>query len=271
MSVRPVILTLHDTITYAGGANVTPAVMNYLRRYGTRGVRNAAAIITVSEHSRREIVDFFHIEDSKVHVVPNGVSQAFFDVAEDHSSSEKPPAILACGSLAPNKNLRVTLLAFAQVLHRFPDAKLMLFSIAPNTEGLIEAMASKAGILAPSLSFVHTPDDLGMSQVFADASLLLFPSLSEGFGLPIAEAFASGLPVVTSNVGALSEVSGDAALLIDPNDPTALAGAALGILENNDLRNGLRKLGLLRAGLYTWDRAAAETAEVYRRLTRKPA
>jgi alpha-1,3-rhamnosyl/mannosyltransferase len=266
LSARPVVLTLHDIITYAGGANVSPAVMNYLRRYGTRGVQNAAAVITVSEHSRREIVNFFHIEDSKIHVVPNGVSQAFFDVAKNHPSPGKPPAILACGSLAPNKNLRVTLLAFAQVLHRFPAAKLILFSIAPNTEGLIEAMASKAGILASSLGFVHAPNDLSMSHIFADADLLLFPSLSEGFGLPVAEAFAAGLPVVTSNNGALSEVSGDAALLIDPSDATSLARATLGILENSELRNELRERGRQRSGLYTWARAAAKTTDVYCRV-----
>jgi glycosyltransferase involved in cell wall biosynthesis len=240
--------------------------MKYLGGFGTRGVRNASAIITVSEFSRREIVDFFHIEDSKVHVVPNGVGQAFFDVAKNRQPSGTSPAILACGSLAPNKNLRVTLLAFAQVLQRFPATQLVLFSIAPNTEGLIETMASEVGIPASSLKFVHAPNEQSMSQIFAGADLLLFPSLSEGFGLPIAEAFASGLPVVTSNVGALSEVSGDAALLIDPNDPTSLAGAALGILENSNLQNELRGRGWLRSGLYTWDRAAARTTDVYCRV-----
>jgi glycosyltransferase involved in cell wall biosynthesis len=245
--------------------------MNYLKRYGTRGVRNAAAIITVSEHSRREIVNFFHIEESKIHVVPNGVSQAFFRASRNRHPLEGYPTVLACGSFAPNKNLRVTLLAFAQILQKYPAAKLQLFSIAPNTESQIEAVASDAGIRAHSLGFVHASNDLGMSQIFADADLLLFPSLSEGFGLPVAEAFAAGLPVVTSNNGALSEVSGEAALLIDPNDGTALASAALGILENGELRNELRERGWKRSGLYTWDQAAAKTTDVYYRVLRRQA
>jgi glycosyltransferase involved in cell wall biosynthesis len=266
LSARPVILTLHDIITYTGGASVSPNTMNYLRRFGIRGVRNASAIITVSEFSRREIVDFFRIESSKIHVIPNGVGKAFFTVTKKRQPSGASPSVLACGSLAPTKNLQTTLLVFAQILQRFPEAQLILFSIAPNTESLIQTMASQAGIRASALNFVHAPDDLSMGQIFADADLLLFPSLSEGFGLPVAEAFAAGLPVVTSNVGALAEVGGDAALLIDPNDPASLARAALGILQNGELQNGLRERGRLRSRLYSWDRAAAQTAEVYRHV-----
>jgi len=191
LSPRPVILTLHDIITYAGGANSSPATMNYLRRFGFRGVKNASAIITVSEFSRREIVEFFGIDGSNIYVVPNGIGRAFVTVTKNRQPSKKSPLVLACGSLAPTKNLQTTLLAFAQILHRFPEGRLSLFSIAPNSEAFIEAMASNAGIHASALSFVHAPDEMSMSQIFADADLLLFPSLSEGFGLPVVEAFAA--------------------------------------------------------------------------------
>ncbi len=266
LSSRPVILTLHDTITYAGDADVSAATMTYLRSFGARAVRSAAAIITVSEFSRHEIVNRFHVEDGKVQVIPNGVSREYFAVSKTHEFSQLAPVVLACGSLAPSKNLRGTLDAFARILCRFPKAKLELFSIAPNTENLIRKWGSEAGIPASALACVHAPDDLDMSRVFADADVLVFPSLNEGFGLPVAEAFAAGVPVVTSNVGALAEVSGGAALLVDPNDSAAIACAAIGILEHSELRRGLRERGRRRSAAFTWGRAAEETAAVYRRV-----
>lgn len=268
ISRRPVVLTLHDTITYSGQANVSPATMRYLRNFGMRGVRNADAIITVSEFSRKEIAEFFKIDKFNIYVVPNGVGQAFFNVSRRPNRSANGRTILACGSLAPNKNLRITLRVFAQILARVADARLELFSIAPGTEQTVIAMASEAGIPQSALGFVRAPDEAGMSQVFVNSDLLLFPSLNEGFGLPVVEAFAAGVPVVTSNRGALAEVSGDAAITVDPTDPAPLASSAIAILENVELQRDLQERGRRRSSLYTWDRAAATTAEVYRRVLR---
>jgi glycosyltransferase involved in cell wall biosynthesis len=257
-STRPVVLTLHDIITYAGKASVPPGTMNYLRRFGVPGVRRADAIVTISETSRREIAEFFGIDPANIHVVPNGVGKEFFTAPSGEAIRNSSPVILASGSLAPNKNLKVTLQAFAGILHHHPSATLMLFSIGPGTETGITEMAAANGIRSSAINFVRAPDAATMGRIFASADVLLFPSLREGFGLPIVEAFAAGVPVVTSNSGALAETSGDAALLANPEDPAALASSVLGILQNEDLRRRLIELGRQRANLFTWEQAATQ-------------
>ena len=269
LSPKPVVLTLHDIITYSGHSNNSPDSQRYLKRYGMPGVRRAAAIITVSEFSRRQIIDFFGIDEARVHVIYNAIASEFFACGIKRAPSRDKPVVLGCGSLAPTKNARGTLMAFARIHARYPGSKLLLFSVSPGSEGALRKLAAAAGVPEDALEFVAAPDDLTMSSVFARSDVLLFPSLWEGFGLPVVEAFAAGTPVVTSREGALAEVSGGAAVLVDPNDPAAIADAAIGMLENADLWNKMRDLCQQRAALFTWQRAAAQTAEVYRLVARK--
>lgn len=160
-------------------------------------------------------------------------------------------------------------MAFARIYAKYPGSKLLLFSVSPGSEGTLRKLGAVAEVPEDAIEFITAPDALSMSQVFARSDLLLFPSLWEGFGLPVVEAFATGTPVVTSREGALAEVSGDAAVLIDPSDHAAVGNAAIGILENADLWNKMRDLGQQRAALFTWQRAAAQTAEIYRRVATK--
>jgi glycosyltransferase involved in cell wall biosynthesis len=113
----------------------------------------------------------------------------------------------------------------------------------------------------------YVPDS-ELDKLFRRASIFAFPSLDEGFGMPVLEAMARGLPVVTSNRSALPEVAGDAAVLVDPQDPDALAAAISELIENGELRAELSRKGLERSRLYTWQRAAEATWSVYCELLR---
>lgn len=263
-NARPTILTLHDTITYHPATTIQPKIRDYLRRFGARGVKNAGALITVSEFSKRQIIEFFDIEDSKVFVIPNGVNETFTRVSRVREFTLSSPYLVSCGSLAPHKNLKVTLQALAGIRHKLPGTRIGLFSVSTGSESTIYALAAESGVPPNAIDLLHVPNELGMAQAFADADLLLFPSLAEGFGLPIVEAFSAGLPVVTSKLGATAEVGGDAAVLADPTDPAALAEAALAILTDSERRESMRRSGRQRATLYTWDRAARQTIAVYR-------
>lgn len=269
LSPKPVVLTLHDIISYSGHSNISADSQRYLDTYGTRGVRRASAIITVSEFSRRQIAGFFGIDEAKIHVIFNAAAPEFFASGPKQAPNCDKPIILGCGSLAPTKNARSTLMAFARIYAKYPGSKLMLFSVSSGSENTLRKLCATAEVPEDAIGFVSAPDDLSMSRVFAQSDLLLFPSLWEGFGMPVAEAFAAGTPVVTSREGALQEVSGGAALLVDPNDPAAIAEAAIGMLENTDLWNKMCNLGRQRATFFTWQRVAAQTAEIYRRVVTK--
>jgi glycosyltransferase involved in cell wall biosynthesis len=181
-----------------------------------------------------------------------------FEAAEvrRHYGIERP-YVLFCGTQEPRKNLPRVLEAFRRVAH--PDLELVLAGPPGWKEDLSDGMASLEGLVRP-LGFVP-PDDLG--ALYAGASVVAYPSLGEGFGLPVLEAMAHGVPVVTSAGTATEEVAGDAALLVDPIDTDAIAGAIDRVLNDADLAESLGAAGKVRAASFSWDRSAELVAAVY--------
>jgi glycosyltransferase involved in cell wall biosynthesis len=174
------------------------------------------------------------------------------------------PFVLAVGVLQPRKNLPRLIRAFGRVAREAPHALALVGKPGWAHEELKRAVAASG--LGSRVKFTGYVPDADLPVLYNAAELFVYPSLYEGFGLPPLEAMACGTPVVTANVTSLPEVVGDAALAVDPTDELALADAIGRALTDEALRERLRTAGLAHAALFSWERTAALTLQVYHRV-----
>lgn len=266
----PVVATLMDAIPLSHPQWVTlqgRGMKNWLWR---RAARRVQRVITISEHSRREIVEHFGIDEGRVSVVPLGVDRRHFDPVEPVTREAtlakfglRAPFFLFVGTLQPRKNLSRLIAAHdalpADLRHAAP--LVIAGREGWGCDGLMARLRSAQSGPLRWLRYVRDDEARAMMQ---SATALVFPSLYEGFGLPVLEAFAAGLPVITARTTALPEVAGDAAFTIDPLEVDQIAAAMRAMLEDGALRQMHRERGLQRARAFTWDRTAAMTTQVYR-------
>jgi glycosyltransferase involved in cell wall biosynthesis len=173
--------------------------------------------------------------------------------------------ILFVGTLEPRKNVQTLLQAFAQIIAETPQDDLMLVIAGGKGWGGEDYMSTVDTLkLHDHVRFAGFVEDDHLPALYRSALLFVYPSLYEGFGLPVLEAMACGTPVITSNRASLPEVAGDAALLVDPTRPEALAAAMTSIMNDGKLRQALRAKGLARARTFTWDAVAQQTVAIYR-------
>ncbi len=266
----PYVLTIYDVIALRFPEFCKPLNVAHYRRLMPRSARNAARVIAPSESTKRDIVQLLNVPGERVRVIPLGVAGQFRPPEEPDAARElrrrlnlPERYILYVGNFEPKKNLR-------QLIEVFADAR---------RSGRVTARLVLAGRKAWHDSELHhairrhrltelvtlLPDfpDADLPALYAGASLFVFPSRTEGFGLPPLEAMACGTPVVASRAGALPEVVADAGLLVSPDRPGELSAAMEKTLGNEFLRRRLRELGLARAKQFTWERTARRTAEVY--------
>lgn len=217
-------------------------------------------VLTVSQYSRRSILDKFNLPEKNVIVCPNGVNQDQFHPCDARRVIDKygvaDSYVLFVGSIDPRKNLARLLQAWEQ-LNDFPDAQLVI----AGSKGSIfrESPALHASERVRHLGYVPEQD---LPALYSGATLFVMPSLFEGFGLTVLEAMACGTPVITSNAGALPEVSGDAAVLVDPASVVQLNEAMRALLSDAGLRLRLREKGLERVCLFSWESSAEQIWEV---------
>lgn len=240
------------------------------RRYRDIAER-AARIITISENTRREFLQHHQVPEDRVRVVPLGVStETFHPRAREEEAAAAAKYgldgdyLLYVGALTTRKNIRRLITAFGQIA-RSGDLTLALVGRPGYGCEAEMAAVSELGLEDRVLSLGYV-DDANLPALYSGARLLVFPSLHEGFGLPLLEAMACGTPCVTSNVTSLPEVAGDAALLVDPRDTDAIAGAILALLGDEALCDDLRQKGLARARQFPWERTARETLAIYREV-----
>ncbi|MEW6247802.1 MAG: glycosyltransferase family 1 protein [Nitrospirota bacterium] len=231
----------------------------------------ARKVVTVSEFSAREIRALYGLPAERIAVIHNGVSGDFHPIRDGAAMKELRgrlglPAggfILFVGGADPRKNHRAFLQAAARRLDRLGNRMLVLVGDPIHRFGNYAETAKALGLEHRVVCTGRLAIE-EMRLLYSHADLFVFPSLYEGFGMPVLEAMACGAPVITSNTTALPEVAGDAALLVNPGDPAELADAMVRLLDDQVLHVTLREKGFQRAKQFTWERAARQTLAVYR-------
>jgi glycosyltransferase involved in cell wall biosynthesis len=261
----PTVVTIHDATVLRFPNLFRPWQRWYSGFVVPRLARSAAAVITVSQAAKADLVEHLGIPADRIAVVPNGVAADFTRVpaqsaaARDVAARYHLPAAFALtvGAIEPRKNLPRLLEAVRRLRTRPATADLTLVHAGP--EGwMAGAVASGDGVRF--VGYVPTAD---LRVLYSLARVFVYPSLWEGFGLPVAEAMACGCPVVTSNVSALPELAGDAALLVNPESVEEIAAAIERLWSDEPLRCACATRGRLRVTGFTWERAARATAAVY--------
>lgn len=228
---------------------------------------SADAVVTVSEHSARDIERELGLDARKLHVIPNSIPPVEGGgwVRPAPVVPEFAPRIVYVGRRDPYKNLEALIGAFARLRSRIPGAHLVIVGAPDPRYGEAERRTRRLG-LDEAVTFTGHADDVQLERLYAGASLFAFPSAYEGFGLPPLEAMRHGVPVVASDRTAIPEVLGDAARYADPDDPDAFAGAMAEVLTNPALARALRQRGFDRLARYTPAAQARRTRELWREL-----
>ncbi len=260
------VTTFHDLFVMTGEFS-TPE----FRQRFTALARDAAArsdhILAVSAYTARQVEALLGVEPGRLTVVHHGVDPVpVFEPADLAAFRQRQrlerPFLLHVGAIQARKNTRRLVEAFQELP---PEVDLVL----AGSDGYAAAEIRQAIAHSPARQRIRSlgyVDRATLDRLYRSATALAFPSLDEGFGFPVLEAMSAGLPVVTSNRAAMCEVAGDAALLVDPTDVPALAAALRRVLDDTALRDTLTRRGRARASEFCWERAAAETLAVYRRL-----
>jgi glycosyltransferase involved in cell wall biosynthesis len=228
----------------------------FFRTFVRPSVRRAARVLTGSEWTKRDLVERYGVAPEKIVITPYGVDPSF---GPDGPAVDSAPYALFVGGLEPRKNPVGALEAIA-----LADGDLRLVVAGPEKGRRVELVraAARLGLEGRVEVRGHVAHE-ELAELYRGAACLIFPSRYEGFGLPVLEAMASGTPVVATTASSVPEVAGDAAILVDPGDPVALAG---GIERAIADRERLRAAGLQRARSYTWSETARRTLDVYREL-----
>jgi glycosyltransferase involved in cell wall biosynthesis len=278
----PSVVTIHDTIHLTFPQYLpNRAAYAYAKASMWSAARRSNRILTVSEASKRDILHFFNVPPDKVVVIPNAIDERFSrepkeeDVARVRERYQlEQRFVLYVGNIKPHKNL-VRLIEAFHVLRRdgLDDLKLLIIG-----DEISKLPALRRAVhehkLHKHVRFLGYLQDDTLAILYRLAALFVFPSLYEGFGLPPLEAMASGTPVVTSNVSSLPEVTGDAAVLVDPYSIPAIVDGMRRVLSDPALAAEMRRKGLLRAREFSWERSVVKIRGVYQETaerTRGPA
>jgi glycosyltransferase involved in cell wall biosynthesis len=265
----PFVLTIHDASLFLFSNYHPRARLMTIRAILPVIARRAAAVITVSEHARRDLVRVLGLPGEKVHVVQEAAPASFRPVTDGarlaglrRKYGLPEEFILYVGTLEPRKNLGRLVRALKRVREEGRRHHLvMVGEVGWMMEGFAQEI-EELGLedVVHLTGFVPTEDLPGLYSL---ATVFAFPSLYEGFGLPPLEAMACGTPVLTSNNSSLAEVCGEAAYLVEPQDEDALVEGLRRLLGDAELRLELARRGVERARSFSWERAAEETAAIY--------
>lgn len=257
---HPRVAIIHDMTPFLIPESFLPAHARYQQWYFRLAARTCERIVTVSDHSKQDICRILGVPDEHVVVAPlasNLDSTPAAPIDLRSSLGITKPFVLYVGAIHPRKNLARLILAFAQ-LKRVCQSDHQLVIAGARRWQPQEALAAQAAAeISEHLLFTGPVSEDVLVSLFRQCDLFVYPSIYEGFGLPVLEAMSLGAPVVTSNTSSLPEVAGDAALLVDPTQVEAITDAMKRVLTDPALAAGLRSRGLARAAGFSWSRHAA--------------
>jgi glycosyltransferase involved in cell wall biosynthesis len=259
----PYVVSFHDMTL-----RLFPHLHTVRKRLLTSGLlprvaRRARLVLTPSDSTRDDVVRLLGVDAGRVRVIPYAPPEDFHPAAGPPPSGVRQPYLLHVGALEPRKNLPRALRAFARIAGRFPEATFVMAGPRGWDHGAARRQAARAGLGSRAVFLGYVPE-AELPPLYTHATALVYPSLYEGFGLPIVEAMACGAPVLTSLSSSMAEIAAGAAILVDPQNEAALAAAMVALLSDAALRAELREKGLGRAAGYTWRKTADATVQAYR-------
>jgi alpha-1,3-rhamnosyl/mannosyltransferase len=262
----PTVLTIHD-VSYERHPEWYPYRRDWLRRaFYRRSARTAAHVLTDSEFSKREIAAAYGIPLDRITVAPLAASRAFGGAASTMAlpGGAVVPYLLHVGDLHERRNLAVVVHGLFDARRRLDTSSLTLV-LAGIDRGIGDRLAAMATARGAPEAVVRLGEvsEPALRALYCSAAALVYPSRYEGFGLPLVEAMASGTPVIASRAASIPEVVGESAVLLDPDDHGRWADAIVDVMTDARLRARLRSDGLARAAMFTWERTARLTVDVY--------
>jgi len=271
------VTTFHDLVfmIYPQFYTLSSRLWQWQMNYGYEA-RTSDAIIAVSDSTKRDLTRLLRTDPSKINTVHEGVDQSYFNqpseevVADIKRKFNLPDKfIYYIGSIEPRKNLGLAVRALAKIRGNRSDTIKLVISGSKNwLSSELYQLVERSG-LVDEVIFTGPVDEAEKIALLHLATIFVFPSVYEGFGLMVLEAFAAGCPVITSNVSSLPEVAGDAAILINPQNVSELIYQLNRLLEDDNLRQQLAGRGRERAKGFTWERSARETLRIIEETARK--
>jgi glycosyltransferase involved in cell wall biosynthesis len=268
-SGQALVVTVHD-LAFLRYPRLFPARWRLVYRLGLRAAaRRADAILAPSESTAEDLVSRAGVDRSRVHVVPLAAAPPRDPVADVDNALERlrvpTPYVLSVGTIEPRKNLVTLVRAYrAAAATGIPHA---LVLAGPSGWGGGELDRETRADGPGRIERTGALSDADLDAVYRGAAMFAYPSLYEGFGLPVLEAMARGVPTIASNASSIPEVAGDAAILVDPRSPRELAEAIVGLATDTARASTLADAGRRRAGAFSWDETARRTVEAYERAS----
>lgn len=277
------IVTVHDMIADHHPDKVFPnkKLMFFWKAKQYLAILQAHIILTVSEYSKKQIMEYYNLPASRIKVIPEGPSSIFkvlprneemFRVLGRYLLSPDERFLLYVGGISPHKNLHALVDAYHRLIQdpAYADIKLVLlgdyakdsfYSAYPSLRAYIEKLR-----LADMVFFTGFVEDRELAYFYNAASSLVFPSIEEGFGLPAVEAMACGTPVISSDQGSLREIIGEAGSFFDPFHSESMLAAFKKVLNNDALREDMRAAGFVQSEKFTWELAARKTLMLFQEV-----
>ena len=271
----PTLLTVHDLSFIHFPETFPPVLVKYLNHVVPWSVSRASHILADSISTKNDLIDHWAVPERKITVLYSGVSEAYHpvkDLAVLHSvrqtyGLQDNPYVLSVGTIQPRKNYQMLIRAFAPIARQHPFD----LAIAGGKGWLEEEMKAEAARqgIADRVRFLGFVDDEHLPALYSAASLFVFPSLYEGFGLPVLEAMACGVPAIISNSSSLPEVGGEAALQLPPQSPDAWSSGMDSVLSDRNLAAEMIEAGFLQVQQFSWQKAARQLLGIYDALLDK--
>lgn len=267
------VVTIHDIIP-----KLFPELIPFKHRlifnlFTKRALKVADKVITVSEHSKKDIVRFFNADENKIKVIYEAASEIFRPIRDSAILKEfrekyKLPEefILFLGLLEPKKNIMRIIKSFLFLKEKGLRCKLVIGGRKGWYFENIFKLARELNLTNDIIFTGFVPEE-DLPLLYNSSRLFVFPSLYEGFGLPVLEAMACGIPVITSRTSSLPEIAADAALYVDPLSIDSIVEAIDQVYKDEDMRGSMIERGIQRARHFSWQKAAAETLNIYREIT----
>jgi glycosyltransferase involved in cell wall biosynthesis len=273
---QPFIVTVHDLARCCFNFDSETISEKILLNLDKRYIKRASHIIAISQSTKSDLTKYLRIPETRISVIYNGVDHSIFRPYEPyqmrpyHVMLSHKPYILYVGSERRRKNLGRLFEAFATLRQEFPELKLVkVGGPGSSRQSRSETLKKLSSLgITEDVTFVDYISELELAYYYSSATLLAYPSLYEGFGLPPLEAMACGCPVVTANTSSLPEVVGEAGIMVNPYDTSSLVQAMRRVLTDDKLRNNMVSKGLEQSKKFSWEKTAELTLQVYNKVAR---